>query len=186
LPRHTNSVSTSSTTRATVFLTVASPVGTGDGPQTLPREAKGLSQAKLAGANGFSQQLIAAIETRVTRWTKFLLRLACGARRCPGSSTPTGTSRARGRRGGAFRVSQSPQQRDQHDSRFHSSADGGAVFTSSPTAMLLLAARPPGRQCPQGLRLYTSPAKSMGRIRAGRHRRCEPPICRCPGHTIFL
>jgi phage repressor protein C with HTH and peptisase S24 domain len=59
------------------------------------RKAKGSSQAELAAAARVSQQLIAAIETGVTRSTKFLLRLAAALDVPPGQLDPEWANVAR-------------------------------------------------------------------------------------------
>ena len=102
-----------------------------DSRTTATREAKGLSQAELAAAR-VSQQLIAAIETGVTRCTKVLLRLAAVLDVPPGQLDPewANVARAEGAaEGGAVPGVASPaSQRDQRDLPIHSSAEGGAGF----------------------------------------------------------
>ncbi len=96
------------------------------------RKAKGLSQAELAAAARVSQQLIAAIETGVTRSTKFLLRLAAALDVPPGQLDPEWANVARVEgtaEGGAIPGAVSPAiQRDQRDLPIHSSAEGGSGF----------------------------------------------------------
>src|SRR6266478_9645467 len=88
------------------------------------RKAKGLSQAELAAAARVSQQLIAAIETGVTRCTKFLLRLAAALEVPPGQLDPEWANVApveESAPGGTIPGSAPVSQRDLP---IHSSAEG--------------------------------------------------------------
>src|SRR5229473_7505163 len=106
------------------------------------RRAKGLSQTELAAAARVSQQLIASIETGVTRTTKFLLRLAAALGVPPGRLDPDWLSvlpveeRATG---SAIPGSASSER----DLPIHSSAEGGSGFIIVTTDAVDWLPRPP-------------------------------------------
>jgi phage repressor protein C with HTH and peptisase S24 domain len=93
------------------------------------RKTKGLSQTELAAAARVSQQLIASIETGVTRTTKFLLRLAAALDVPPGQLDPEWANVApleESAPSGGVPGSGSPTS--QRDLPIHSSAEDGAGF----------------------------------------------------------
>jgi phage repressor protein C with HTH and peptisase S24 domain len=107
------------------------------------RKAKGLSQAELAGAARVSQQLIASIETGVTRTTKFLLRLAAALDVRPGQLDPEWAHVAPAEEsapGGTIPGSAPVSQRDLP---IHSSAEGGAGFIIVTSDAVDWLSRPP-------------------------------------------
>src|SRR6266478_5045145 len=98
------------------------------------RKAKGLSQAELANAARVSQQLIASIETGITRTTKFLLRLAAALDVPPGQLDPEWANVAplmESSRPDSVVPGSAPRA-SQRDLPIHSSAEGGAGFIIFP------------------------------------------------------
>ena len=95
------------------------------------RKTKGLSQTELAAAARVSQQLIASIETGMTRTTKFLLRLAAALGVPPGQLDPEWANLAPladSMPPVGIVVPGSAASPNQRDLPIHSSAEGGAGF----------------------------------------------------------